>query len=66
MSPFQLMQGMKNPKEFVMNMMGQNSNPMIGQLMQMAKNGDSQQIENFARNLCKERGIDFDSEFLNL
>ena len=63
MSPFQLMQGMKNPKEFVMNMMGQNSNPMIGQLMQMAKNGDSQQIENFARNLCKERGIDFDKSF---
>ena len=55
--------GIQNEKQFVMNMIGQNQNPMIGQLMNLAKTGDSKQIESFARNICKERSIDFDKEF---
>ena len=31
--------------------------------MNLAKTGDSKQIESFARNICKERSIDFDKEF---
>lgn len=65
MNPMEFIKGIQNPKQFVMNMMGQNANPMLGQLMQMAKNGNSQQIESFARNICKERSIDFDTEFTN-
>lgn len=63
MNPMEFLKGIKNPQQFVMNMMGQNFNPMLGQLMQMAKNGDTQQIETFARNICKERGMDFDKSF---
>lgn len=65
MNPIEMIKGIQNPKQFVMNMIKQNQNPMIGNLMQMAQNGNSQQIEAFARNICKERSIDFDKEFAN-
>lgn len=42
-----------------------NNNPMFRDLIQKAQKGDRQSIENFARNICKERGIDFDKEFAN-
>ena len=48
---------MMNPKQIVMNLA--NRNPMLRNLMQM----DSTSVENFARNYCKEKGIDFDKEF---
>jgi hypothetical protein len=63
MNPIEFMKGIKNPKQFVMNMLKQNQNPMATQLMQMVKNGNTNQIEQFARNICKERGMDFDKSF---
>ena len=42
-----------------------NNNPMFRDLIQKAQKGDKQSVENFARNICKERGIDFDKEFAN-
>ena len=59
----EFMKGIKNPKQFVMNMLKQNQNPMAIQLMQMANSGNTKQIEQFARNVCKERGMDFDKSF---
>ena len=55
MNPMQFLRGIKNPQQFVMNMLGQNQNPMAIQLMQMANSGNAKQIEQFARNICKER-----------
>lgn len=63
MNPMEFVKGIQNPKNFVMNMIGQNSNPMLNNLMQMAKRGNSKEIETFARNFCRERGRDFDTEF---
>ena len=63
MNPMEFMKGIKDPKQFIMNMMQQNSNPMINKLMNMAKSGNPQEIENFARNMCKEKGMDFDKSF---
>lgn len=63
MNPMEFMKGIKNPKQFVMNMLKQNQNPMTTQLMQMVKNGNTNQIEQFARNICKEHGMDFDKSF---
>lgn len=63
MNPMQFLKGIKNPQQFVMNMLGQNQNPMATQLMQMVKTGNTNQIEQFARNICKERGMDFDKSF---
>ncbi len=38
-------------------------NPMMNSLIRMAKSGNTQDIENFARNVFREQGRDFDTEF---
>ena len=55
MNPMQFLRGIKNPQQFVINMLGQNQTPMGSQIMNLAKTGDKTQIENFARNICKEK-----------
>lgn len=52
-----------NPQQLLNMFLQNNSNPMISNLMQMAQNNNPQAVENFARNFCKERGIDYDTEF---
>lgn len=39
------------------------NNPVMGNLIDMANKGDTKGLENFARNLFKEKGRDFDEEF---
>ena len=66
MNPMQMLQGMRNPQQFLQQMMGNSivmKNPIARNAMQMAKRGDSKGIEQMARNLCKEKGIDFDKSF---
>lgn len=65
MNAIKNMIGFNSPKEMVLKMLGQNSNPMINNLIQMAEKGDNKGIENFARNIFKDRGMDFDKEFSN-
>ena len=57
-----MLKGIKNPKEAVINMIKTNNNPMVKNLVEMAEKGDSQGVENFARNMLKEQGRDFDTE----
>ena len=60
-----LMKKCNNPQQMAEQMiksMGGN-NPMLGNLMQLAKDGNTKNIEQFARNICKSKGIDFDKEF---
>lgn len=67
-NPMQFMnmiKGFKNPKEAVINMVKSNNNPMIKNLVEMAEKGDTQGVENFARNIMKEQGRDFDAEMGN-
>ena len=52
-----------NPQQFIMQMIEKNTNPMIGNLIKMAKEGNTKGVEEFARNICKERGKNFDDEF---
>ena len=67
MNPFQMLQMFKNgnPKNIVMNMIKNTmgSNPMVKNLIDMAEKGDNKGVENFARNIMKEKGMDFDKEF---
>lgn len=39
------------------------NNPILNNVISMAKNGDTSGVEKFARNICKQRNISFDSEF---
>ena len=52
-----------NPQQILDNVMKNNSNPVFNNLIEKAKEGDTQGVENFARNLFKEQGRDFDKEF---
>lgn len=55
----------KNPQQLLISILeGEASqNPVMGNLLTMAKENRSADIETFARNLAKEQGIDFDKEF---
>lgn len=53
----------KNPQAIVTELLKKNSNPVISNLVTMVQKGDSKGVENFARNLFKEKGRDFDKEF---
>lgn len=56
----------KNPQEIILNqMLGNINNPMIKNLISMAQKGDNKNIEIFARNICNERGINYDKEIAN-
>lgn len=55
--------GKMNPQQIVMNMIGNNTNPMVSNLLDMAQKGDYKGVEDFARNFCKERNVEFDTEF---
>ena len=65
MNPIQMLQNfiMKgfSPQKIVEQIAG--SNPMMSNLMKMANAGDTSGVENFARNMFKEKGRDFDKEF---
>ena len=69
MNPMQMLQGMRNPQQFLQQMMGNSivmKNPIALKAIQMAQKGDSNGIEQMARNLCKEKGIDADKAFESL
>ena len=67
-NPMQLIQMMRggNPQQLLQRMMGNSqimSNPMAKNAMQMAQKGDTKGIEQMARNLCKEKGLNADDVF---
>jgi hypothetical protein len=56
----------QNPQQLMLKILEDNAsstNPIIGNLITLARNNRTQEIEMIARNLAKERGIDFDKEF---
>ena len=55
--------GGKNPQEVASQLLMNNTNPIFRNLIKMAQNGDTKGVEEFARNVFKERGRDFDEEF---
>lgn len=66
-NPMQIMNMMnmmknKSPQETIISIIG-NQNPIINNLMKLAKSGNKSEIEDIARNMCREKGIDFDKEF---
>ncbi len=61
----QIIKGGGNPQQIVMNMLQQqaNNNPVEQNLLKLAQNKDGAGIELVARNMCAQRGLDFDKEF---
>ena len=64
----QMIKNGKNPQEIILNIFESNLsnvNPIAANLVDLAKNNRSAEIEKVARNLCAQQGIDFDKEFNN-
>ena len=69
-NPMQMMQFIQkggNPQQFVMGMLEEQSqnNPMVANLLNLAKQNKTGDIEQIARNMLKEQGRDYDKEFAN-
>lgn len=63
MNTMNLMQMFQNPQQFMQNIMGNNqimSNPMAKNAVELMQKGDAQGVEQMARNLCKEKGLNAD------
>ena len=54
-----------NPQQNMLNLLKERAqgNPMFANMLSLAQSGNTQEIENIARNVAKEKGIDFDTEF---
>ena len=62
----QMIRSGKDPQQLMINFLAQQQdNPMAQNLLNMAKNGQGQDIEQVARNYCAQQGKDFDTEFTN-
>ena len=67
-NPMQIIQAIRqgqNPQQITMNIVKQRmGNTPIGQnLVKLAERSQTQEIEQIARNICQQRGVDFDKEF---
>ena len=59
-NPLALMRAFRNPQEFMQQAMQNsqiNQNPIVKNAFSMYQNGDNKGLENLARNLCAEKGI---------
>ena len=65
MQIIQMIKSGKNPQQLLINIMEgpMSSTPLGKNLLTMAKNGDGRGIEQIARNLTKQQGVDFDVAF---
>lgn len=62
MNPFQIIQMLsQNPQQTLNKMLG--NNPMTSNLIKMVNEKDQNGIEQMARNLAKEKGVDADKLF---
>lgn len=67
-NPMQLVQMIKNgsnPQQLMINVLENqmSTTPMGQNLLSLAKNNQTQEIEQIARNICQQRGVDYDKEF---
>lgn len=68
-NPMQLVQMIKggtNPQQLISQILPQFRNiPLVQNAYNMMQNGNNAGLEQIARNLAQQRGIDFDTEFNN-
>lgn len=59
----QLAKSGQNPQQLILNFLQTQSSPMGQNLLKLAQAQDAQSIEKIARNMCAQKGLDFDKEF---
>lgn len=66
MNLMNIFRAVKNPQQFIRQMMGNNqmmSNPIMKNALGMVQSGNMRGVEQMARNLCKEKGLNADEVF---
>ena len=65
MNVMQMIKSGQNPQQLAMNLLQQymGNTPMGQNLIKLAQENKTADIEQIARNLAKQQGIDFDKEF---
>ena len=69
-NPIQIIQMIRNgqnPQQLMLKMLEESasSNPVLSNVLSLAKENREEEIEQVARNLMKDKGLDFDKEFNN-
>ena len=61
----QMVKNRQNPEQMMMQYLQEQAQktPMGQNLLSLAQSGNTADIEKIARNICAQRGIDFDKEF---
>ena len=60
----QMIRSGQNPEQLLRSVLSQNQSPLNQNLLQLARQGNSQEIEKIVRNLYAQRGgTDFDKDF---
>lgn len=67
-NPLQVIQSIKqgqNPEQIIMSIVQERmgGTPMGQNILNLAKNKDSQQLEEIAKNICSQKGIDYNTAF---
>ncbi len=55
----------QNPQQLIMNFLQEQSSPMGQNLLKLAQSRNTADLEKIARNMCAQKGLDFDTEFAN-
>lgn len=68
MNPMELIQMIRNgqnPQQLTLNILEQQmgGTPLGANLLDLAKNNKTEEIEQIARNIAQQRGLDYDKEF---
>lgn len=63
----QLIKNGNNPQQLIMYFLQQSGkgNPIFENAINLANKGETGALQQIARNLAKQRGLDFDKEFAN-
>lgn len=67
-NPMQIIQAIRsgqNPQEIVMSIVQERmgSTPMGQNIINLVQNNKTDEIEQIAKNICQQRGVDYDKEF---
>lgn len=66
MNPMNIFRMIKNPQQLIQRIAGNNqmmSNPIMKNALGMVQSGNMQGVEQMARNLCQEKGLNADEVF---
>lgn len=59
----QMVQNQGNPQQFLLSMLESQNNPLYSNIANLVRNNKTNEVELIIRNMMKERGVDFDTEF---